>query len=62
MKQFLIVTIILTVVQISFGQTNYLNKGNQQLRDTDIIAAEQTFREAIKFDSTNLIYQSQLAL
>lgn len=62
MKQFFITTLLFIVVQSSFGQTNYLDKGNQELNDEDFVAAEQTFREAIKSDTSNLIYQNQLAL
>ncbi|HEY2349956.1 MAG TPA: hypothetical protein VGH64_13120 [Puia sp.] len=39
-----------------------MDKGNQQLNNEDFIGAEQTFREAIKSDNSNLIYQNQLAL
>ena len=62
MKQFIITTLLFLFVQISFGQTNYLDKGNQQLNNEDFVAAEQIFRDAIKSDSSNLIYQNQLAL
>ena len=62
MKQFFITALLLFLLQSSFGQTNYLDKGNQQLNDEDLIAAEQTFREAVKSDTSNLIYQNQLAL
>lgn len=62
MKQFLITTLFFILTQVSFGQTDYMNKGNQQLGDEDFVGAEQTFREAIKSDSSNLIYQNQLAL
>ena len=62
MKQFLITTLFYFLTQVSFGQTDYMNKGNQQLGDEDFVGAEQTFREAIKSDSSNLIYQNQLAL
>jgi tetratricopeptide (TPR) repeat protein len=62
MKQFFITTLLFILVQSSFGQTNYLGKGNQQLSEEDFVGAEKTFREAIKSDSTNLIYQNQLAL
>jgi tetratricopeptide (TPR) repeat protein len=61
-KQLLITTLLFILVSNSFGQTSYLDKGNQQLNDNDFVAAEQTFREAIRSDSTNLIYQNQLAL
>ena len=62
MKQFLIATIFSSLANCSFGQTSYLDKGNHQLNDQDFVAAEQTFREAIQSDSSNLIYQNQLAL
>lgn len=55
-------TLLFLFVQGSFGQTNYLDKGNQQLNNKDFVGAEQTFREAIKSDSSNVIYQNQLAL
>ena len=62
MKQFIITIFFFLFVQCSFGQTNYLDKGNQQLNNKDFIGAEQTFLDAIKSDSTKLIYQNQLAL
>jgi len=62
MKHFIITTLFFLFIQISFGQVNYLDKGNQQLNNKDFVSAEQTFRDAIKSDSSNLIYQSQLAL
>ena len=61
MKLLLITSLLLILEQLSIGQ-NYLDKGNKQLNDKNYIAAEQTFREAIKSDSSNLIYQNQLAL
>ena len=62
MRQFLITTLLFLFVQNSFEQTIYLDKGNQQLNDEDFAGAEQTFRDAIKSDSFNLIYQNQFAL
>jgi tetratricopeptide (TPR) repeat protein len=62
MKQFLITSLLLILFHCSFGQTNYLNKGNHQLNEGEFVAAEQTFRDAIKSDSSNLVYQNQLAL
>jgi len=62
MKLFLFTTLLFFLVSNSYGQTNYLDNGNQQLNDNDFVAAEQTFRDAIKSDSSNLIYQNQLAL
>ena len=61
MKEFFITILLFILVQITFGQTNYIDKGNQQLSNEDFAGAEQTFREAIKSDSTNLIYHNQLA-
>ncbi|HLP39498.1 hypothetical protein [Lacibacter sp.] len=46
----------------SFGQDNYLEKGNAFLNNGKFEKAEKTFREGIKLDSTNLIYQCQLGL
>jgi tetratricopeptide (TPR) repeat protein len=62
MKQPLLTLLLFLLISNSFGQTNYLDKGNQQLNDNDFVAAEQTFRDAIKSDSSNLIFQNQLAL
>lgn len=44
------------------GQDNYLAKGNEYLNSEQFDKAEQTFREAIKSNSRNLIYQCQLGL
>jgi len=62
MKQFLITTLFFILTKVTLGQTDHMNKGNQQLGDEDFVGAEHTFREAIKSDSSNLIYQNQLAL
>jgi tetratricopeptide (TPR) repeat protein len=62
MRQFTITILLFLFAQISFGQIKYLDKGNQQLNNEDFSGAEQTFREAIKSDNSNLIYQNQLAL
>lgn len=62
MKHNLITILLLILVSSSFGQIDYLEKGNQQLNDENYTAAEQTFREAIKNDTSNFIYQNQLAL
>ena len=55
MKHFLITTLFFILTQVSFGQTDYMNKGNQQLGDEDFVGAEQTFREAISFPATSPI-------
>ena len=59
--------ILLAVYFMSFSyagytQTEYLEKGNKYLDEENYGLAEKTFREAIKADSSNLIYRSQLAL
>jgi tetratricopeptide (TPR) repeat protein len=61
-RLFVLIVFILTFAFNSFGQVDYLDKGNQQLSQEDFVSAEQTFRNAIKSDSSNLIFQSQLAL
>ena len=63
MHQFLISLVFMLYFGCSsLGQVNYLEKGNKELNAEDFAAAEQTFRNAIRSDSANLIYQSQLAL
>ena|SRR5687768_2729113 len=62
MKQVVTTILLFFLAQSSFGQTNYLDKGNQQLGDENFVGAERTFREAIKSDTANLVYQNQLAL
>ena len=61
MKRLFIAIIILSFFRISFAQTNYLEKGNKYLNEEKYHEAENTFREAIKSDSSNLVYQCQLA-
>ncbi|RZM12954.1 MAG: hypothetical protein EOO88_44995 [Pedobacter sp.] len=41
---------------------DFLSIGNEQIELQDFKAAEKTFRAAIAYDSSNLIYQNQLAL
>jgi tetratricopeptide (TPR) repeat protein len=55
---FLLVTTVLT----TFAQDPFLDRGNSYLNNEQFDKAEQTFREAIKSDTTNLIYQCQLGL
>jgi len=57
-----LLVITLSLFQTTYGQTNFLDKGNQYLNEENYVAAEQTFREAIKSDGSNLVYQCQLAL
>lgn len=46
----------------SFAQDNFLEKGNNLLNQNKFYEAEKLFREALKSDSTNLVYQTQLSL
>lgn len=46
----------------AFTQDKMLEKGNMHLNQKQFDKAEQTFRKAIKSDSSNLIYQCQLGL
>ncbi|GAB2864589.1 tetratricopeptide repeat protein [Hymenobacter ruber] len=64
MKQIITLIALLTASfsQTVFGQTNYLANGNKYLANEKYSAAERVFREAVKADSSNLIYQCQLAL
>ena len=61
MIRYFITAFIISLVQVSFGQTDYLEQGNQQLNSGDYAAAEIIFREAIRNDSSNLVYHDQLA-
>ena len=44
------------------GQDKYLDDGNKYLNSGEFDKAEKTFRDGIKSDSTNFIYQCQLGL
>jgi tetratricopeptide (TPR) repeat protein len=54
--------VLVMLAHAASGQTEYLHTGNQYLNEKRYDEAEQTFREAIKSDTSNLIYQCQLAL
>lgn len=54
--------ILILSVQIIYGQENFIKSGNEFLYNNKNSEAEQVFRDAIKSDSTNLIYKSQLGL
>jgi len=63
MKKITMTTLLLaTTVLTTFAQDTFLDKGNSYLNNEQFDKAEQTFREAIKSDTTNLIYQCQLGL
>jgi tetratricopeptide (TPR) repeat protein len=55
-------TILLFVPAVLPAQDPFLDKGNSYLNNEQFDKAEETFREAIKSDTTNLIYQCQLGL
>jgi tetratricopeptide (TPR) repeat protein len=46
----------------TYGQDNYLESGNKFLNNGEFDKAEKIFREGIKSDSSNLVYQCQLGL
>lgn len=54
--------LIITSVLTTFAQDAFLDKGNAYLNNEQFDKAEQTFRDAIKSDTTDLIYQCQLGL
>ncbi len=59
----LLVTFLFSLIALSsLGQTNYLDQGNSYLNNGEWSKAEKTFRDGIKSEPNNLIYQSQLAL
>jgi tetratricopeptide (TPR) repeat protein len=62
MRNLFITTLLFIATQSVFAQTNFLIEGNQLLSAEKYTAAEHTFRKAIKSDSSNLVYQDQLAL
>jgi tetratricopeptide (TPR) repeat protein len=63
MKTIILTTLLFFVAYLtSFGQDKYLDDGNSFLNKGEFEKAEKIFREGIKSDSTNLIYQCQLGL
>ena len=62
MKSTTVAIVLLVFSHNAFAQTDYLATGNKYLSSEKYIAAEQIFRKAIKADSSNTIYKSQLAL
>jgi tetratricopeptide (TPR) repeat protein len=61
-KLILTLFFILISTLTTLGQDNYLAKGNEYLNTEEFDKAEQIFREAIKSNPVNLIYQCQLGL
>ncbi len=63
MKQIIFTTLLFFATFLTtFGQDKYLDDGNKFLNNGEFDKAEKTFREGIKSDSTNFIYQCQLGL
>jgi tetratricopeptide (TPR) repeat protein len=63
MRKLTLTTLLfVTTVLTTFAQDPFLDKGNSYLNNEQFDKAEETFREAIKSDTTNLIYQCQLGL
>lgn len=63
MKRIIFTTLLfLTAFSTTFGQAKYLDDGNKYLNSGEFDKAEITFRDGIKSDSTNFIYQCQLGL
>ena len=63
MKKLTLTTfLLLTLSLTTLGQDKYLDKGNEFLNSEQFDKAEQTFRDGIKSNPTNLIYQCQLGL
>ncbi|RZM19096.1 MAG: tetratricopeptide repeat protein [Pedobacter sp.] len=61
-KIILTISLLVATVLTASAQDAFLNKGNSYLNNEQYDKAEQTFRDAIKSDTTNLIYQCQLGL
>jgi tetratricopeptide (TPR) repeat protein len=61
-NQLFILSFVLLISGTAFAQDNLLDKGNLYLNEGDFDQAEKVFREAIKSDPTNLIFQCQLGL
>ena len=63
MKQTILLTFLFFAAFLTtFGQDKYLDDGNVLLNNNEFVKAEKVFRDGIKSDSTNLIYQCQLGL
>jgi tetratricopeptide (TPR) repeat protein len=60
MKKLLYLTLLIPF--ITFAQRNYLDEGNKLLSQDKNKEAEELFKEAVKSEKENLIYQTQLGL
>jgi Flp pilus assembly protein TadD len=55
-------SLALLISGTAFSQDNLLEKGNLYLNRGDFDQAEKVFREGMKSDTTDLIFQCQLGL
>lgn len=62
MKQALLTIVFLITIGSIYGQSNYLEKGNNYMNNGELEKAEQTFKDGIKAEPENLIFQCQLGL
>lgn len=63
MNQIIFTTLLFFATFLTtFGQNKYLDGANKFLTSGGFDKAEKTFRDGIKSDSTNLIYQCQPGL
>lgn len=60
MKQ--LIYLALLIPFLTFAQRNYLDEGNNLLNQDKNKEAEELFKEAVKSEKENLIYQTQLGL
>lgn len=58
----LAIVLLLSAGFSAVAQSSFLEKGNSYLNNRQFDKAEETFRAAVKSDTTNLIYQCQLGL
>jgi tetratricopeptide (TPR) repeat protein len=63
MRKIIVTTLLFFATFLTtFGQDKYLNAGNTFLNNGEFEKAEKIFRDGIKSDSANTIYQCQLGL
>jgi predicted negative regulator of RcsB-dependent stress response len=57
-----LIYLALLIPFLTFAQRNYLNEGNALLSQNKNKEAEELFKEAIKSEKENVVYQTQLGL
>jgi tetratricopeptide (TPR) repeat protein len=62
MKQAILTIIFLITIGSIYGQSDYLEKGNDYMNNGELEKAEQIFKDGIKSEPENLIFQCQLGL